>query len=283
MADMIGMHDTTRGVLRFSGSDARDVLQGVVTNDVNRVIPGQAVYSALLTPQGKYLSDFFMLDGGEGAVLIDVAVAQAQALAQKLQMYALRRDAVLSVEQGCELALLWSRAGEEAVQPDEGDGFVVRDPRDPDLGWRRYGTGADDWLNVEGIEIADISERDALRVALVVPETGVELISDETYILEAGFERLSGVDFSKGCYVGQEVTARMKHKTSLRKGLVQVSMKGDAATGTPVTSAGKPAGTLFTHVKGQGLAHLRLDRAGPDMQAGPASVAYDQTAGEEAS
>lgn len=275
MAGMIGMHDTTRGVLRFAGADARAVLQGVVTNDVDKVKPGIAVYSALLTPQGKYLSDFFLIDGGEGAILIDVSVEQAASLAQRLKMYALRRDAVLSVEQGCEIAVTWSMDGSEAVEPETVEGFVLRDPRDPALGWRRYGPNAASWISGEGIETADKKDRDALRVALVVPETGVELLPDDTYVLEAGFERLGGVDFSKGCYVGQEVTARMKHKTSLRKGLVRVAVQGTTEPGTQVTSEGKPAGTLFTHANGQGLAHLRLDRAGQDMAAGAASVAFD--------
>jgi tRNA-modifying protein YgfZ len=103
----------------------------------------------------------------------------------------------------------------------------------------------------------------------------VELVPDETYILEAGFERLHGVDFRKGCYVGQEVTARMKHKTELRKGLVQVRVEGEAPVGTEILADGKPAGTLYTQSGGLGIAHLRLDRAGGTMQAGDARVRMD--------
>jgi folate-binding protein YgfZ len=106
-----------------------------------------------------------------------------------------------------------------------------------------------------------------------IPETGIELVPDETYILEAGFERLHGVDFRKGCYVGQEVTARMKHKTDLRKGLVQVEIEGAAPPGTPIlTTEGREAGTLFTRSGGRALAHIRFDRAEGDLHAGTARV-----------
>ena len=277
MADMIGMHDSSRIVLRMAGADARAVLQGVVTNDVDAVAPGQAVYAALLTPQGKYLSDFMLLDGGDGAVLIDVAREQAAGLAQRLKMYGLRRDAVLSVEEDCEVSLVWAASGGEDLEwPSQGGSkILIADPRDPALGLRRYGSDAEGWMREAGVSAASQADRDALRIALLVPETGIELVPDETYVLEAGFERLSGVDFSKGCYVGQEVTARMKHKTELRKGLVRVRVEGDAEPGTAITVGGKPAGTIYTQIGGAGLAHLRLDRAGPDMEAGAARVAYD--------
>ena len=269
MAGLFGMVEASRGVLRFAGADARAVLQGVVTNNVDLIAPGKAVYSALLTPQGKYLCDFFLLDGGGDDVLIDVSVAQAPDLARKLQMYGLRRDAAVSVEQGCEIALLWG-ANDRSGQAEG----AVTDPRDPALGWRRYGPDADGWLTAQGAAQASQAERDAIRIAHVIPESGIELVPDDTYILEAGFERLSGVDFSKGCYVGQEVTARMKHKTELRKGLVRVAVEGEAEPGTAITAAGKPAGTLYSHTGGEGLAHLRLDRAGAGMQAGEATVAF---------
>ena len=113
----------------------------------------------------------------------------------------------------------------------------------------------------------------ALRVAHLVPETGVELVADASYILEMGFERLNGVDFRKGCYVGQEVTARMKHKTELKKGLVRVDIDGPPPVpGTEILAGDKPAGTLYTAVQGAGLAYLRFDRAGGEMRAGDARI-----------
>ena len=108
-----------------------------------------------------------------------------------------------------------------------------------------------------------------------MPASGVELVPDETYILEAGFEALNGVDFHKGCFVGQEVTARMKHKTELKKRLVRVQVEGAAPPGTSVTAEGKPAGTLFTQSGGTGLAHLRLDRISGPLLAGEARVVFE--------
>jgi len=148
----------------------------------------------------------------------------------------------------------------------------VPDPRSRALGWRVYGEGIA--LGPE-VQVADRAEYDAVRIAETVPETGIELVPDDTYILEAGFERLGGVDFRKGCYVGQEVTARMKHKTALRKGLVRVRVAGAIAPGTSVMAAGKVAGTIFSTHGTTGLAHLRLDRAGEGMEADGVRVDYE--------
>jgi len=113
---------------------------------------------------------------------------------------------------------------------------------------------------------------EALRVEHVIPETGTELIADDCYILECGFERLNGVDFKKGCYVGQEVTARMKHKTELRKGLAKVLIEGDAEVGVILSADGKDAGVLHSISGGEGIAYLRFDRAKGEMDAGGAKV-----------
>ena len=118
----------------------------------------------------------------------------------------------------------------------------------------------------------DAVDWDALRVAACVPETDIELIVDGSYILKYGFERLNGVDFRKGCYVGQEVTARMKHKTELRKGLATVAVSGTAPMGTQIDANGKVAGTLFTQADGKAIAYLRFDRAEGEMTAGDAVV-----------
>jgi folate-binding protein YgfZ len=277
-----GFVDQARAVLRMAGAAARDVLQGVVTNDVDGLAPGRAVYAALLSPQGKYLFDFFLLDGGPDggeAVLIDVARDRAQALAARLKMYCLRRDARVEGESGLGVALLWPEGQIPGGHPEApplapNRGIVVPDPRVGALGWRLYAEEPQIALADTGAAPAALGDYDALRVEHLVPESGVELVPDDTFILEAGFERLRGVDFRKGCYVGQEVTARMKHKAVLRRGLVRVSVAGDAAPGTPVTAGGKPAGTLFTVAGGRGLAELRLDRAGAGMQAGEARVDY---------
>jgi tRNA-modifying protein YgfZ len=140
---------------------------------------------------------------------------------------------------------------------------VLPDPRHPALGWRNW---------TETPQEPEAINWDAIRIANVIPESGIELQPDETYILEAGFEHLNGVDFRKGCYVGQEVTARMKHKTELRKGLARVVMEGWAPVGSEITADEKTVGRLFTQSGGYGIAHLRFDQANGLMQAGNARL-----------
>lgn len=240
-----------RRLVNLTGADALDFLQGLVTNDVQRLKAPGIVYTALLTPQGKYLADFFVANTG-AALLLDLPETLAEVTLRRLSMYRLRAavqmaPADLTVTRGLAAA----PAG------------ALPDPRHPALGWRHYGApmaeAAIDW--------------DAIRVEYLIPETGIELIPDETFLLEAGFERLNGVDFRKGCYVGQEVTARMKHKTELRKGLTRLRIEGSAPVGTPILMAdGREAGTLYTQAGGRALAHMRLDRMDGPLTAGEARL-----------
>ncbi len=238
-----------RRILRLTGADTDSFLQGLITNDVNRLDDG-LVYAALLTPQGKYLADFFLKREGE-AVLLDVAEELADGFIKRLTMYKLRANVAIE-----ETDLNLRRGTGDA--PDD----ALPDPRHPDMGWRHYSAAP---------ESDDGTDWDAIRVRHCIPETGIELTPD-SYILESGFEALNGLDFKKGCYVGQEVTARMKHKTELRKGLRQVVVQGEAPVGSQIMSAGKPVGTLFTQSGNQAIAYLRFDRASGDMQAGDAIV-----------
>ena len=237
---------TERTILALTGTDRTDFLQGLVTNDIRRT---GLVYGALLTPQGKFIADFFTL-AQQDRILIDVAASHAPALAQRLTMYRLRADVQIG-----ETGLIVSRGTGE--RPAD----ALADPRHPALGWRSYGDA----------DLSDDTDWDTLRVAHCIPETGVELTSD-TYILEAGFERLHGIDFRKGCYVGQEIAARMKHKTELRKGLRTVAINGTAPIGTDIMAGDKLAGTLFTQSGGQAIAYLRFDRAVGDMTAQDAII-----------
>jgi len=258
-----GFQAKGRMVLRIGGADHRKFLQDLVTNSLDGLATGP-VYAALLTPQGKYLSDFLMVAQGE-SILLDVAGAQAQDLARRLTMYRLRADVTIE-DSGLTVVQGWGAAPEGAVA----------DPRHADLGWRLYTN--DPVAVLAGLDPADPSDWDAARVRLGVPEAGIELIPNESYILETGFDRLHGVDFKKGCYVGQEVTARMRHKTELRKGLVRVRVSGQPPeAGTPVAREGKAVGTLYTVTGGEGLAHLRFDRAQGIMTAGGAEVVRIET------
>ena len=244
----------TRSIFEITGSEAEHFLQGLITNDIARLADG-LVYAAILTPQGKYLADFFLLRNDD-AILLDVDTAFAPGLMARLNMYKLRADVAIA-----ETALHVHRG--TGPTPEDG----LPDPRHEALGWRAYRTEE---------QTADTTDWDTIRVAHCIPETGIELTPD-TYILEAGFERLHGVDFRKGCYVGQEVTARMKHKTELRKGLTTVALDGPApAPGTSVEKDGRAIGTLYTAAGGQAIAHLRFDRAGPGMTAGDATILWDQ-------
>ena len=208
-----------RTILRISGSDARKFLQNLVSNDVKKLDHGM-VYTALLTPQGKYLVDFFLVPDGND-ILVDVATQQAGDLTKRLTMYKLRADVAIA-------------ATDITVS----------------CGWRYYGAP---------IETTQQIDWDAQRVALGIPEFGAELTS-ESYILEMGFARLNGVDFRKGCYVGQEVTARMKHKTELRKGLARVTFQGPVTCGQTLLSQGKAVGTVHTVSGQQALCYVRFDR-----------------------
>ena len=239
---------TDRVVLKITGADSHTFLQGLVTNDVNRLKDG-LVYTALLSPQGKYLADFFLVAAGD-AILIDVAASLAPGLVQRLSMYKLRAAvAIETTDTIVSRGIGTAPAG------------ALGDPRSDAMGWRAYGD----------TDVSETVDWDELRVNHLIPETGAELHGD-SYILESGFERLNGVDFKKGCYVGQEVTARMKHKTDLRKGLARVEVTGDAHAGTEITANGKTAGTLHTVSNGKGIAYLRFDRATGEMTAGDATV-----------
>lgn len=243
-----------RTVLGLTGKDAISFLQGLVSNDLRplETAPG-IVWAALLTPQGKYLADFFVVRLGSGQLLIDIATRLAADTLRRLTMYKLRADVQIAP------TTLYVLRG--LGEPPDG---ALPDPRHPALGWRA-------WSETPGS--APSIDWDAIRVANLIPESGVELVPDDSYILEQGFERLHGVDFRKGCYVGQEVTARMKHKTELRKGLVRVKVEGSAPVGTEILdSGGKPVGTLFTQSQGTGLAQLRFDRAAGLLQAGEARL-----------
>ena len=239
----------TRKLLEISGTDRRDFMQGLITNNIDRIANG-LLYAALLTPQGKFLTDFFLFERGQ-TIIIDAPAITADALIARLNMFKLRADVAIAPAD---------------IQIFRGTGPLpdnaMADPRHAALGWRQYGEETGD----------DGSDWDAIRVAHCIPETGIELIPNTSFILETGFERLNGVDFKKGCYVGQEVVARMKHKTTLRKGLLTVNIKGHAPVGTPITVNGKPVGTIFTQSGGHAIAYLRFDRAKGEMLAGQATV-----------
>ena len=240
-----------RMILCISGPDAKSFLQNLVTNDVAK-LKNNIIYAALLTPQGKLFSDFFLVDSNQG-ILIDVHSKVGDSLLKTLNLYKLRAEIKI------EKTDLKVSTGVDNKPPKAFD-----DPRHPKMGWRYYGSEDLSQKNIDW---------EKLRVQNLVPEFGKELSSD-SYILEYGFERLNGVDFKKGCYVGQEVTARMKHKSKLRKGLTILETAEKVPFDTPISVNDKMIGKVLSSSDNQALAYLRFDFASQDMRAGKVKITY---------
>lgn len=266
-----------RGVLEIAGADAATFLQGLVSNDVNRAGPAAPIYAALLTPQGKYLSDFLIWRPAPERFLLEVDDAQAAGLAQRLGLYKLRANVTIAPAADAEVLLAWGKSAIGAAQAVDAAGvWAGPDPRAEGLALRIIAetaaatTALTEALGPEAADAASVWRR--RQIAARVPLSGEDLAPGDGFLLEYEFERLAGVDFKKGCYVGQEVTARMKHKTELKKGLFRVAIEGPAPdSGAEVTADGKPAGRLGAVEAGEGLALLRKDRiaSGP-LRAGEA-------------
>lgn len=229
-----------RVILEVTGADRVSFLQGLVTQDMKRVQREGLAYGAMLTPQGKLIADFLLVERDE-SILLDVDARAAEDLARRLAMFKLRADV--------GIARTDLRVTRGLGDMPEGG---LPDPRSDALGWRLYGS-----VLCEG----DAPDWDELHIRALVPQFGSDLVPGESFILELGFERLNGVDFRKGCYVGQEVTARMHHKTELRRGLMQVRLGGPGAPGDSVHDPkGRVAGVLGTCAGDLAMAVLRHDR-----------------------
>ncbi len=275
--------DKNRRILQFAGEDVRDFLQGIVTSDMNRLRANRSLFAALLTPQGKYLSDFLLIEGSSGKILLDAAASQADDAAKRMLMYRLRRDVSIAPEPSLEVACLFGEDAARTLDLPEKRGatgrwrgnLAVVDPRSTALGARVYGTGLPNHMASLGANSVTKMEWDAHRIAHMVPEGGQDLEPSGVYPLEARFAELDGVDFGKGCFVGQEVTARMRHKAALKRGILRVRLKENPPpSGTAIYADGKPAGTLLSSAKGEGLALLRHDRvqAAEQLLAGDAHI-----------
>ena len=252
----------SRSVLRVRGADARKYLQGLITNDMGKAQGGEAIHAGLLSPQGKILFEFFVVSAGDG-FLVDVTQDKAEELLKRLAFYRLRAQVEIAEEPSLVVAAAW---GETPRQPD---GVVVyADPRLPELGFRLLapkGTSVADF----GCEPARQDDYHAFRIKLGVPEGGRDYAFGEAFPHEALFDQLHGVDFAKGCYVGQEVVSRVEHRGTARKRIVPV--EGEAplpASGTNVEVDGVPIGSLGSVSGASGLALIRLDRAEEALASG---------------
>src|SRR5580698_1415899 len=258
-----------RGVVKVCGSDGRDFLNGLVTTDMTLLRPGFGRFGALLTPQGKIIVDFLITEvpsGHGGGFLIDCPRALAQTLADKLGIYKLRaKVAVENLSDSLGVLAAWD--GDPTVKPD----LTFADPRQAALGWRILVPEelAQKAADLIGAELIDSAAYDAHRIAAGVPRGGLDFIYGDAFPHETNMDRLHGVDFDKGCYVGQEVVSRMQHRGTARTRTVRIILDGPAPeAGTPVVAGDKPVGTMGSSAEGKGLALIRTDRAIDALAAG---------------
>ena len=252
-----------RSVIAVGGADRVEFLQGLISNDTTKVAPGRAVWAALLTPQGRFLNDMFVADGGDDTLLLETERERAPALAKKFSLYKLRSKVTVEDRSAAmEVAVVFGTGAERALEIDGAISFV--DPRLAELGVRVLapaGTVAA-LLSARGITAAPLDDYDALRLSLGVPDGSRDLPVEKALLLESGFDELNGVDWKKGCYMGQELTARTKYRALVRKRLFPVSVEGALpAPGTSVYLDGKEVGELRSGSGRRALALLQAEAA----------------------
>lgn len=265
-----------RGVVKLSGDDARGFLNNLVTSEIEKVAPGVARFGALLTPQGKIVTDFLVTEapaGHGGGLLIDCPRELAQSLATKLGFYKLRAKVVVeNLSDSLGVLAVWD--GDTTLKPD----LSFPDPRDPTLGWRILVPAelAQKTADLIGAELVDVAAYEAHRISTGVPRGGADFVYGDAFPHEANMDRLFGVDFDKGCYVGQEVVSRMQHRGTARTRIVRVVLD-DAAPeqGSEIRAADKPIGTMGSSAAGAGLALIRTDRATDALDANAPFLAGD--------
>ena len=258
-----------RGLVVISGSDSNTFLQGLISQNVNKVTQKKAAYSALLTPQGKFLHDFCISKIGNNLIL-DCEQGREEELISNISKFKLRAKVELKHEK--ELSV-FSVFGDEASQSlhlsnilgasrEIKNGIAFVDPRKIGLGCRIIAPESDTIELLEDLSIKEgtFIEYDTIRLSLCIPDGTKDLLVNKSVLLEANFDELHGIDWEKGCYIGQEVTARSKFRGLLKRRLVTVSYKGPSInSGTPILLNGKEVGTIKSSVDGLSLAMLRLD------------------------
>ncbi len=269
-----------RGLLRLSGEDARTFLQGLVSNDVLRVAPDRAIWAAFLTPQGRYLQDFFLCQIG-GTLMLEGEVARLPELKRKLSMYKLRSR--VSIEGPDSSLAVWALFGDGApaavglpsTDPGSamplGGGVVFVDPRTAASGLRAVlpkDEGAD-VLCAHGFVTGSPADYDRQRISLGLPDGSRDMLVEKSLLLECGFDELNGIDWQKGCYLGQELTARTRYRGLVKKRLLPVTIEGDLPPpGTPILLDGKEIGEIRSGVDGLALAFCRVDGLAAVVDAG---------------
>jgi folate-binding protein YgfZ len=263
-----------RGVVKVAGDDARKFLNGLVTSDIAKVAPEAAAFGALLTPQGKIIVDFILAEApvaDGGGFFLDCPRALASTLLQRLNFYKLRAKVLIEdLSEMLGVLAVWD--GDATTEY----GLCYRDPRLAVLGLRCMlpphlaGETAVDL----GAELVESSAYEVYRIALGVPRGGLDFIYGDAFPHESDMDQFGGVDFDKGCFVGQEVVSRIEHRGTARTRIVPVAFDGFAPeAGTPVSVGNKAVGTLGSSAQGRALAMLRLDRAADALAAGEPFIA----------
>ncbi len=269
-ADKVYVPLDGRGVLALSGADIRPFLQGLISNDIDKVAAERAIYAAFLTPQGKYLHDFFVAETAAG-LLLDGEVARREDLLRRLKLYRLRskveladatdRYRVVALIGEAALAAVGLPAEPGAAKPFAGGAAFV-DPRLAAAGARAILPREADTAAIDGLGFTagDEADYDRLRLSLGLPDGSRDMVVEKATLLESGFDELNGVEWDKGCYMGQELTARTKYRGLVKKRLMPVTVDGTAPeAGTPILAGDKEAGEMRSSSDGQGLALMRLE------------------------
>jgi hypothetical protein len=283
-----------RGVIEITGEDRVDFLQGLVSNDVTKAAADRAIYAALLTAQGRYLFDFFIVVRGE-ALYLDAEASRLAELQRRLSLYKLRAKVTVGdASARFAVAAAWGDgtapalglSGENGAAKEFAGGVAYIDPRLGALGARLLlPREKADAPQQAGFVASDADSYDRHRLALGVPDGTRDLVPEKALLMESGFDELNGIDWQKGCYMGQELTARMKYRALVKKRLLPVAIEGsDVAPGTEITQDGSEAGEMLSARDGRGLALLRLDAVeaaqskGADLKAGAALIRPEKPA-----
>lgn len=279
-----GVSLDNRGLIWVSGPEAEAFLQGLITNDVSLADRSNAIYAALLTPQGKFLHDFIVVRWKDG-LLLDTDLTRVEELGKRLAMYRLRaKIEIADLSQDIAVVAL---LGPGPMPGSDDSARVFADPRHPGLGQRAYiAEDARAWLQRNDIALLDADQYDLLRVKLGVPDGGRDVPVEKAFPLEYGFDALNAVSYEKGCYIGQELTARTHNRGKIKKGLFRIALEdGVPEPGTEIRAGDAAIGTVLSGSGSIALAHLRLDVIGKEgeltagnhriVEARPAPVASD--------
>lgn len=257
----------SRAVVSIRGDDRKTFLQGLISQDMDKVTPSRAAYGAFLTPQGKYLHDFCIAAVDE-AILLDCEADRAGDLIARLERFRLRADVVMAIEDDLAIVAIFGDTSPKDLGRTPGSaqrfesGTIFIDPRHIDLGCRAIlpRQGASEALENAGFEAGLSTAYDALRISLTIPDGSRDLEIEKTILLEANFDQLNGVDWEKGCYLGQELTARTRYRGLVKRKLVTVALDAPwPPPGTPILQGGKDVGVLRSSEAGIAIATLRHD------------------------